>query len=168
MTIAEFDHLSLNERTALLTKCCGSTCWVKKMLNVFPIQNLVDLLEYAEEEWYECNPADWLEAFQCHVPIGDIHSLLEKPATLTEWAIAEQAGVIKTDPAVIAKLEKANELYEETFGYTFIVYATGKSAEEMLQILNQRLLNEPEEELKTAAAEQNKITQSRLRRLFGE
>ena len=168
MTIGEFDHLELKDKTALLTKCCGSSAWVKKMLGIFPIQNLIDLLEYAEEEWYECNPADWLEAFQSHIPIGDIHSLLEKPATLTEWALAEQAGVMNTDPEVISELEKANELYEETFGYIFIIYATGKSAEEMLKNLNQRLLNDPEEELKTAASEQNKITQSRLRRLFGE
>lgn len=168
MTIGEFDHLEIKEKKALLEKCCGSSAWVKKMISIFPIQNLVDLLEYGEEEWYECNPADWLEAFQSHIPIGDIKSLREKSDPITEWAADEQAGIMNASPDILGELEKANELYEETFGYTFIIYATGKTAEEMLEILNQRLLNDPEEELKTAGAEQNKITQSRLQKIFNE
>jgi 2-oxo-4-hydroxy-4-carboxy-5-ureidoimidazoline decarboxylase len=164
MNIGQFDHLEEKEKTALLQKCCSSSAWVKKMLGIFPIQNLIDLLEYAEEEWYECNPADWLEAFQNHIRIGDVNALQEK----SEWAAEEQAGVIDASPEVLYELEKANELYEDVFGYTFIVYACEKSAEEMLQILNERLLNDPHEELKVAAAEQNKITQSRLRKIFNE
>lgn len=168
MTIAEFDHLEMKEKKALLEKCCGSSAWVKKMLSIFPIQNLVDLLEYAEEEWYECNPADWLEAFKSHIPIGDIKSLHEKSAPITEWAADEQPAIMNASVDTLHELEKANESYEETFGYTFIIYAIGKTADEMLEILNQRLLNDPEEELKTAGAEQNKITQSRLQKLFND
>jgi len=168
MTIGEFDHLEEKQKAALLESCCNSSAWVKKMLSIFPIQNLIDLLQYAEEEWYECNPADWLEAFKNHIRIGDIKSLQQRSGPIRECASAEQAGILNASPEIMQELEKANELYEEVFGYTFIEYACGKSAEDMLTILNQRLLNDPEEELKVAAAEQNKITQSRLQKIFNE
>ena len=50
----------------------------------------------------------------------------------------------------------------------YIVCATGKSAEEMLGILQNRLNNTPEEELINGAAEQNKITHLRLDKLLSE
>ena len=59
-----------------------------------------------------------------------------------------------------------NDEYEKKFGYIFIVCATGKSAEEMLSLLKQRLKNKPDEEIKIAAAEQNKITHLRIEKLF--
>jgi 2-oxo-4-hydroxy-4-carboxy-5-ureidoimidazoline decarboxylase len=57
-------------------------------------------------------------------------------------------------------------LYEKKFGYIFIVCATGKTAEEMLALLNERLKNDPEAELLIAAKEQNKITRLRLEKLL--
>ncbi|HQW00201.1 MAG TPA: 2-oxo-4-hydroxy-4-carboxy-5-ureidoimidazoline decarboxylase, partial [Bacteroidia bacterium] len=55
---------------------------------------------------------------------------------------------------------------EKKFGYIFIVCATGKSAQEMLELLKKRLPNSPEAELKIAAREQNKITHLRIDKLF--
>ena len=63
-------------------------------------------------------------------------------------------------------LAELNREYEEKFGYIFIVCASGKSSEEMLAILLQRLGNNPDEELRLAATEQAKITQLRLRKLI--
>ena len=50
----------------------------EKMLTVFPVEDLVDLIEFAEEKWYECSEEDWKEAFTHHPEIGDINSLKEK------------------------------------------------------------------------------------------
>ena len=58
-----------------------------------------------------------------------------------------------------------NRQYEARFGYIFIVCATGKTAEEMLELLRERLSNDPEAEIKLAAAEQMKITRIRLERI---
>ena len=63
-------------------------------------------------------------------------------------------------------LESQNDLYEKRFGYIFIVCATGKSADEILEILNARLLNTPQDEIRIAMDEQNKITKLRLEKLF--
>lgn len=166
MTISEFDKMDINSRKELLFNCCGSTGWVKAMLEIFPVEDLVDLLEYAEEKWFDCNPADWLEAFEHHPKIGDFHSMIHTFTNITEWTTKEQAGVQDSSAEMLEKLRIANEAYEETFGYMYIVFATGKSAQEILANLNERLLNDPEDELMIAAGEQDKITKLRLKKLF--
>ena len=66
MTIAEFNHLAEEKKKDLLFQCCGSKEWVNKMLTVFPVEDLVELLEAAEEKWYACNEKDWKETFGQH------------------------------------------------------------------------------------------------------
>jgi 2-oxo-4-hydroxy-4-carboxy-5-ureidoimidazoline decarboxylase len=63
---------------------------------------------------------------------------------------------------VLRALARGNEDYERRFGHLFIVCATGKSADEMLDLLHQRLANDPDDELPIAAGEQRKITRLRL------
>lgn len=166
MTIAEFDHLDIEQKKKLLYTCCGSTAWVEKMLSIPSANDLVDLIEYAEEKWYECTEKNWLEAFRQHPKIGDLDSLKKKFADTAELASVEQTSVKAASEMLLEDLEKGNKLYEKKFGYIFIVCATGKSAEEMLDILNERLKNKPEAEIKIAMEEQNKITQLRLEKLF--
>ena len=166
MTIAEFDHLPTEKKKKLLQQCCGSSAWVNKMLTVFPVEDLVELLEAAEEKWYECSEEDWKEAFEHHPKIGDLNSLKQKYTATKTWAEGEQAGVTTASEDVLKDLEESNKLYEKKFGYIFIVCATGKSAEEMLSMLRSRLNNTADEEIKIAAAEQNKITKLKLENYF--
>jgi 2-oxo-4-hydroxy-4-carboxy-5-ureidoimidazoline decarboxylase len=167
MTIAEFDHLDLEEKKTLLHTCCGSNTWVNNMLAAPPAEDLVDLLEIAEEQWYACHESDWREAFSQHPKIGDVDSLREKFAATAQWAEGEQASVKQASEQTLEQLAEGNEAYEQKFGYIFIVCATGKSADEMLQLLNQRLYNNPEVEIQIAMEEQLKITKLRLEKLFG-
>jgi 2-oxo-4-hydroxy-4-carboxy-5-ureidoimidazoline decarboxylase len=166
MTIAEFDHLPTEKKKKLLQQCCGSSAWVNKMLTVFPVEDLVELLEAAEEKWYECSEEDWKEAFEHHPKIGDINSLRQKYIATKTWAEGEQAGVTTASEEDIKDLEKSNNEYQKKFGYIFIVCATGKTAKEMIGILKTRLQNTSEEEVKIASAEQNKITKLRVGKLL--
>lgn len=164
MTIAEFDQLSPQEKTKRLFNCCGSHQWVKSMLEVFPVEDLIDLLEYAEEKWYDCNNDDWLEAFENHARLGDLNALAKED--MLQFGNAEQRSLLSSDENVLAALGEANDEYEETFGYMFISFAPGKSAETLLKELEDRLKNDPREEIKIAASEQDKITKHRLKKLF--
>ncbi len=166
MTIAEFDHLEKEKKIALLTKCCGSANWVSKMIAAPIAEDLVNLEDLAEEKWYECTEEDWREAFLHHPKIGNIQSLQEKYGSTKEWASNEQSGVSNAKEQTLRELAKANEVYEQKFGFIFIVCATGKSASQMLDILNSRLPNDIDTEMKIAAEEQLKITQLRLEKLF--
>lgn len=136
------------------------------MLPFIPADDMVELLEDAEDEWWKCSQSDWKEAFTHHPKIGDIDSLREKVASTATWASGEQSGVNKASEETILALAAGNKLYEEKFGFIFIVCATGKSAEEMLAHLQQRLQHEPDEEIIIAADEQNKITKLRIEKLL--
>jgi len=167
MTISEFDHLDLTEKKTLLHSCCGSNTWVNNMLSALPAEDLVDLLEIAEEQWYLCHEPDWREAFSHHPKIGDIEALKEKFAATAHWAEGEQTSVKEASEQTLQQLAATNQAYEQRFGYIFIVCATGKSADEMLQALQQRLYNNAEVEIQIAMEEQLKITRLRLEKLFG-
>ena len=166
MTLHELNTLPLPLLKDELTKCCGSSAWVNRMVPFFPADDLVELLEDAEEQWFLCSESDWKEAFAQHPKIGDVESLKTKFASTAQWASGEQSSINSASTQTIEALAKANKEYEEKFGYIFIVYASGKSAEEMLAILQNRLQNNPEVEIEIAADEQNKITKLRIEKLL--
>lgn len=151
-------------RIALL-RCCGSHAWANGVLEHRPYQSFRTLLEKSDEVWSKLGRSDWIEAFAAHPHIGDVESLRKKFASTADWCLVEQAGVAKADETVLHELACSNHQYEQKFGYIFIICATGKSATEMLPILRSRLNNDPETELKVAAAEQAKITRLRLEKL---
>ena len=167
MTIAEFDHMDIEEKKALLHQCCGSTTWVNKVISALPAEDLIDLQEIAEEQWYACSEQDWREAFGHHPKIGDLNSLKEKYSSTGHWAEGEQSSVKQATEQTLRALVEENQEYEKKFGYIFIVFATGKTADEMLSILKQRFYNSPETEIQIAMEEQLKITKLRLEKLFG-
>ncbi len=103
--------------------------------------------------WKNVSREDILEAFAAHPKIGD------------HIGADEQAGVRSASDITLEELSQLNRAYESRFGYIYIVCATGKSADEMLALLRQRLDNDPEEELAIAAEEQRLITQLRLRKI---
>ena len=168
MTLHELNTLPKNQLKDELMKCCGSSAWVNKMLPFFPADDLVELLEDAEEQWYRCDEEDWKEAFAHHPKIGDIDSLKKKFASTAQWASGEQRGVGSASQQTLEALAEGNEDYEKKFGYIFIVCATGKTAEEMLEMLKARLKNNSKDELEVAADEQNKITKLRLEKLVDD
>ena len=161
MTLNELNNLSKEEAGKLLSSCCGSSKWSSLLMKKFPFKDENDLVAVAEYSWYnECAEADWLEAFTHHPKIGDVKSLTEK------FAGKEQAAVAAASKEIIEALAKANSDYETKFGFIFIVCATGRSADEMLRLLNDRINNSKEEELNIAMGEQHKITIIRFKKLL--
>ncbi len=167
MTLEELNHLSRTEAALVLSRCCGSAQWAKTMSLKRPFFEEGDMFKAAESVWKRLSPIDWKEAFAHHPKIGDIKSLREKFPSTKIWAEGEQSGANNASEEILQQLVTHNNEYEKRFGYIFIVCATGKSAEEMLVLLKQRLLNPPAEELAIAAEEQCKITKLRLEKLLG-
>jgi 2-oxo-4-hydroxy-4-carboxy-5-ureidoimidazoline decarboxylase len=165
MTIAEFDHLESSQKKALLLQCCGSSAWADRMIKMPPAEDLIDLFEDAEEAWYECSEADWKEAFTHHPKIGDIDTLRKQFAS-DRFVADEQSSITNASEQTLQLLAERNKQYENKFGYIFIVLATDKSAAEMLELLNERIQNNPAEEIKIAMDEQNKITKLRLEKIL--
>ena len=163
MTVA--DRLNAADARELLANCCASEAWVEGMLARRPFANDEAVIAAAYDVGETLTDEDWLEAFAGHQVIGDIESLRNKYAATKVIAAGEQAGLAGAHDAVLGELAELNREYLKRFGFIFIVFATGKSAEQMLAILRTRIGNCREEELQTAAEEQMKITQLRLKKL---
>lgn len=166
MSLTVFNALSEDEAKATLTSCCAAERWVQALAQQRPFSHHTAFYEAAESIWQTMEEADYLEAFSAHPQIGDINTLREKFANTQALAASEQSAINIADDATIAALAEKNREYLAQYGFIFIVFATGKSAEEMLSILEQRLGNPREKELEIAAEEQFKITLLRLQQLF--
>ncbi len=163
MSAAALDAMGAAEASAALTRCCGASRWVEGMLGRRPFGTDDALHRAADEVWATMERSDILEAFDHHPRIGaDLGALREKFASTADWSGGEQASVAEASEATLQALRDGNVAYEARFGHIFIVCATGKSAAEMLALLEARLPNEPAEELRIAAAEQAKITHLRI------
>jgi 2-oxo-4-hydroxy-4-carboxy-5-ureidoimidazoline decarboxylase len=164
--LASLNALPSNEVENEFLKCCGSQRWTKRMVDARPFASVDELMAKADRIWWELEPQDWLEAFQSHPKIGENKAAAATSTEAQKWSEAEQSGTRGSAPATMQALADLNRKYEERFGYIFIVCATGKSSEEMLEILRERLNKVPEDELRIAAGEQAKITQLRLNKLI--
>ncbi len=169
MNLNEFNNLSHKDATTELEKCCVSKCWIQHMTENMPFAYADELVQKTADIWYDqCRELDWQAAFEGHPKIGDINSLKEKFSNTKNWASNEQSNIAEAGENILKALAKANDDYLNKFGYIFIVSASGKSAKEMLSIINARSDNTKEEELHVAMGEQHKITVIRLAKLIDD
>lgn len=168
MNLAALNALDVDAARVELKKCCGSFAWIERMLAARPFADEAALFARADELWWALGEADWLEAFAAHPRIGSQRDVDKKTGTEKAWSAGEQSGAARASDDVKASLARANAAYEQRFGFIYIVCATGKSAEEMLALAEQRLGHERGPELRIAAEEQRKITRIRLRKLLDQ
>ena len=166
MTLAEFNALSPAKAEALLMDCCGCARWAAEIKAQRPFADVGVLLEAADNLWKNLRREDWLEAFSHHPQIGE--KAASGSQSHRQWAEGVQTGARTATEDVKTRMARGNRAYHEKFGYIYIVCATGKSAEEMLALLEQRLQNDPVAELPIAAEQQRQITRLRLEKLLAE
>ena len=156
------DAAAPEDARRLLRACCGSERWVERMIRRRPYSNREALLSAARDEWLALDETDWKEAFSHHPKIGDREALRRRFPDTHHLSSREQAGVEGAGGDVLDALAAGNREYQARFGYIFIVCASGKSADEMLGLLRERLNNDPATEIHVAVDEQAKITALRL------
>jgi OHCU decarboxylase len=160
-TLASWNAAGANAAFDAMIACCGARRWALAMIGLRPISSVVALSQAADEVWSAMEEADWMEAFACHPRIGERRAA-HVTAKSVAWSRQEQASADTAAQRVLDQLAAGNALYEQRFGFTYIVCATGKTAEEMLTILNRRLARDRATELREAAEQQRQITQIRL------
>ena len=164
--LERLNNLSEREAEAELLKCCGSNLWARRMAAERPFHDLQHLLATADAVWWALDTEDWLEAFSRHPKIGEKESERAQERDARQWSEQEQAGTHSADEATRLALAAANREYERKFGHIYIICATGKTADEMLWILKERLENDADRELRIAAEEQRRITHLRLQKIL--
>ena len=157
------NSLTDEDATKELLQCCGSKRWASATATGRPYDTLEILLSTSNDIWWSLDRSDWLEAFRSHPKIGEKKAADKVSTQSQQWSGEEQSGIDEASHDTLAAL---NEAYEQKFGFIFIICATGKTSDEMLTALRERLQHDPETELPIAATEQGKITELRLKKLL--
>lgn len=160
------NHLAPAQVRKALADCCGSRKWVEQMVEQRPFLSAGHLFESAEKAWAALEREEWLAAFRHHPAIGAVPAKAQQSKAGRGWSAAEQSTAQKASPESLAALAAANQAYHAKFGHVFLICASGKTSEEILKSLQQRISNDPERELRNAAEEQQKITRLRLEKLL--
>jgi len=148
-----------DQAVATLRTLCGSLRFAERMTDARPFEDAPALRRIAERTFWSLGEQDWLEAFSAHPRIG------EKTTEL--WAEQEQSGVQGAAAGALAQLARLNGEYFEKHGFVFLICAAGRSAEEMLASLKERLAEPRAREIRTAAEEQAKILRLRIDKWLG-
>ena len=166
MRIEQINQASATEAAHMFLQCCSSQQWIDLMVASRPFASAQAVRDHANAHWRAMGETDFLQAFDGHPKIGDVGSLKAKYANTKELAAGEQSGVNIASDEIIQRLADGNSKYQDKFGFIFIVCATGKSAADMLELLQARLPNDRATELLNAAEEQRKIFHIRLNQLL--
>jgi OHCU decarboxylase len=159
--LTAWNRAAAQEALDPMLACCGSRRWATEMIALRPFESVDQLIEAADIAWSKTSEPDWLEAFACHPRIGE-RGPANTESRAASWSRQEQSSTESANAGVLVAIANGNAAYEKQFGFTYIVSATGKSANEMLAILNRRLENDRATELLEAAGQQWQITQIRL------
>jgi 2-oxo-4-hydroxy-4-carboxy-5-ureidoimidazoline decarboxylase len=160
LTLDRFNELPEDKAVAELLAVCHSRRWAEAVAAGRPYADLPAVQQVADEVWTGLSPDDWLEALEAHPRIG------ESGGASADWSRQEQAGVGGAGDDVRERLARGNADYEARFGHVFLISAAGRSADEILAALDERLGNDPETELAVAAGEHRRITRLRIERLL--
>lgn len=164
--LERFNRMPGRQLQRTLLDCCGSREWAKRMAARRPFTGAAHVYSAADQLWQSLGAEHWLEAFHHHPRIGERKAKAKQSAKSRNWSAKEQSGMDRAPAGTLAELAQSNRDYEARFGFIFILCASGKTPEQILQALRQRLGNQRETEIRIAAEEQRKITQLRLERLL--
>ncbi|HWZ51588.1 MAG TPA: 2-oxo-4-hydroxy-4-carboxy-5-ureidoimidazoline decarboxylase [Granulicella sp.] len=151
--------------------CCGSRAWAAGVVALRPFADEEALLLTADAVWMGLPESAWEEAFASHPRIGQEKAVGEATPEALAWSRQEQSAAMAADGAdatLQQALAEGNRRYEERFGRIFIVCASGRSAAEILALLERRICNDDRVELQEAAEQQRQIMQLRLHRWLEE
>jgi 2-oxo-4-hydroxy-4-carboxy-5-ureidoimidazoline decarboxylase len=166
--LSRWNHLPPDLAANEILPCCGSQAWAAALAAQRPVQDVATLLESSDRIWQALTAADWLQAFQTHPRIGGKASPADASPRSADWSSQEQSRAADSADSLKQALLEGNQAYEQKFGRTFIICATGKTASDILQHLHGRMENTEAAELLEAAEQQRQITQLRLRKWLAE
>jgi 2-oxo-4-hydroxy-4-carboxy-5-ureidoimidazoline decarboxylase len=161
--LARWNRLASKEAAEEILPCCGSKAWAERMAAQRPIGNEIAVLAASELACRNLAESDWLEAFRSHPRIGESISASNSSRSAA-WSREEQQSVETKNDDMKMMITEGNRTYEERFGRTFIICATGKSSAEILDSLRRRLRNDNSTEFSEAAEQQRQIVRLRLKK----
>lgn len=157
-----FHAMPADEAVAALMSCCAVGRWAETLAAGRPYLDREALLHAADAGAADLSAIEVGAALASHPRIGES---AEGEDSESQWSRAEQSGV-RPDSGPAARLAEGNRAYEERFGHLYLVCAAGRSGEELVADLEQRLTNDPDTEVRVVAEEMRKIAVLRVGKLL--
>jgi 2-oxo-4-hydroxy-4-carboxy-5-ureidoimidazoline decarboxylase len=160
--LERFNALPAQQAEAELLGCCAAPLWCRGVVSARPYPSVNVLLDQADAVG-RLDEAQLDEALRGHPRIGQ---RAEGSGVDAQRSRREQSGMDTADERLRAAMAAGNAAYEQRFGHVFLIAASGRSAEEMLAALQQRLTNDESTERRVVADELSRITRLRLASLL--
>jgi 2-oxo-4-hydroxy-4-carboxy-5-ureidoimidazoline decarboxylase len=157
--LAEWNRLPDAEAQRELLTCCASPRWAAAVAGGRPYGDADAVVAAGQRALDGLDWTDVRAALDAHPRIGE---RIAQQGREADWSRREQAGARSADAATAADLVEANKAYEDRFGHVFLIFATGRSADEMLAAARERLAND--EVTERAVVRRELATITKLRR----
>jgi 2-oxo-4-hydroxy-4-carboxy-5-ureidoimidazoline decarboxylase len=163
LLLQEFNDLSVGEATDAVRPCVDIDSWVDGVVDGRPYAGIAELLARADELARGWSPVEVEKALADHPRIGERHAGSGASARMSG---SEQAGVDPRDADLQRRLAAGNAAYEDRFDRIYLVRAAGRSAEEILALLEERLTHDPDTEMAVTSGQLREIALLRLEGLL--
>ncbi len=164
MTVDEFNQLDAAAAAAVLAACADVDSWVAKLVAERPFGSRDALVERADSAARNWTAGEVDGALAHHPRIGERPRVETIGAANAAHSAGEQAGMGKASRSIQQALAEGNVAYEERFGRVFLIRAAGRTADEMLAALTERLANDDATEAAVVAGQLREIALLRLER----
>ncbi|MDT4963220.1 MAG: 2-oxo-4-hydroxy-4-carboxy-5-ureidoimidazoline decarboxylase [Pseudonocardiales bacterium] len=158
-----FDRATPDDAAALIAPCCASVRWIDELVARRPHGTLAGITDASDAAIADLSWSAIEQALGAHPRIGDRAKGADRESA---WSRQEQSAAATPEASTQAALVAGNVEYERRFGHVFLICATGKSVEDVLAALTQRLGNSPEAEREIVRDELTQIVRLRLAKLF--
>ena len=162
--LQRWNELPPDEAEAELMSCCAAPAWARAVAAGRPYEDLSALLDAAAEVLGALTWPEVEVALRAHPRIGARVGGADRES---RWSRREQSAARSGDAAAQRRLAELNRAYEERFDRVFLIFASGKSADEIVAAAAERLGHDEATEREVIRAELGKIAHLRLERLFG-
>lgn len=159
----DFNALDHGGAVALVAPCVAIPRWADDLATGRPYADVAAVVAASDDHVVTWTPAEVEAALAGHPRIGERATTTGAEAAMSS---REQAGVDRSDVDVLDRLRDANQRYEERFDRIYLVRAAGRSADDMLALLEERLSNDPVTELQVTTGQLGEITALRVQDLL--
>jgi 2-oxo-4-hydroxy-4-carboxy-5-ureidoimidazoline decarboxylase len=154
-----FNAMPLRRAVHAVFECCYSVPLAADLARARPFANHDELFRTADSLLFGLAEESIDTILQAYPDVG------RRPGS--EKSRAEQCAIWCDQPEVMDQLAKASKDYLGNFGFGFVMYIDGLSAENVLATMVDRMHNDVETERKIVRNELARINRTRLERMLG-
>ncbi len=163
MNIVQFNQLSLSDAKAAVDGCVAIETWQQQLVMARPFDSVTEVLNVGHRLTEHWQAAELALALSAHPRIGEKATGSQPHASAS---LSEQSAVLSAGDELKQRMAEGNRAYEQRFGRIFLIRARGRSPQEILACLQQRLNNDDLAELQESIQQLREITLLRLQEIF--